>query len=82
MSIRVFVRPSGKVQSVFSDKLELRRMGNAQITRAGYVEPEGNMWKVTLADGTEVGHFWYREDALQAEEMEVTRRLRHGGTGN
>lgn len=81
MRIKVFVGTSGKVQSVFSDLLELRTLGKAEIRRAGYVEPYGNLWKVTLADGTELGHFWHREDAVGAEEQEVVRRLSNG-SGN
>lgn len=78
MGVKIFIDGTGKVFSVFSDLFELRRLGTASIQRAGWVEPDGQMWRVTLKDGTNVGSFWHREEAIRAEENEVVRRLEDG----
>lgn len=75
----IFVDKRGVIRAVYNDRLDLRPLGNAQIQRAGHVEPapNGTDWRVSLPDGTVVGDFNKRDAALQAEELEVVRRLRH-----
>ncbi len=87
-TLRFFVDPSGGVQAVHSDEGQriLEEMGPLGIERASNVEPQQCLsdtgdatiwgWGVWLVrDWTSLGWWATRQAALEAEVVEVERRL-------
>lgn len=87
-TIRIRFPATGGARMIYSDKLDIRRLGPHTTTRASHVEPFGDNWYVDLtpvggpacfadADGKP---FTKREDALAFEKAWLEQRwLPHGG---
>lgn len=61
----------GQVSCVYSEAIDLSVLGDLQIRRASYVEPDGQgRWWADLApmQGPRLGPFALRSEALQAEQ--------------
>lgn len=73
----ISVDESGSLQFVYSDDLYfLLKLGETTTTRASNVEPAGNdQWTATMTDGTALGPFDLRKDALSAEVEFLKERL-------
>lgn len=83
MSLKIFVKPSGSVVSLYNEKLDIRKLGNSVMRRVASIEPgegqEASQWVVTLEENkTRIGCFSLRSEALEFEETTVVRRLRNG----
>jgi hypothetical protein len=63
------IRPNGEIQFIYSDALEpLLHEGEFRVERASRVEPaEGGGWTATMNDGTVLGPYKLRSEALAAE---------------
>lgn len=63
------VSDSGALIFIYDDSLEfLKTLGNFSIKRASHVEPtEDGRWTAEMLDGTVLGPFDLRKDALEAE---------------
>jgi hypothetical protein len=68
----VVVRPSGHVQCLYAEGIDLSVLGVLRITRASHVEPdtEGKWW----ADLTPVGGPTQGPFALRSEALDFERR--------
>lgn len=81
--MKLRVRNDGSITCVYTDALDLRALGKLVVRRASTVEfdHERQMWRAVLTDGTLVGEFVQREDAIRAEiELLEQRRARPGRT--
>jgi hypothetical protein len=70
--MRLLVRPSGTVQAIYDETIDLTVLGPLSITRASHVEPdEESRWlaDLTLVGGPVLGPFDRRSEALQAERV-------------
>ena len=66
------VSKTGEVRSIYQEKLDLRLLGPAQITRASTVEPElDGTWTVDLglSNGPRLAGYKKRSEALEAEKQ-------------
>ena len=62
------VRPNGRVCCLYTERLELGRLGRLRIGRASQVEPDARgRWFATLRHGPRLGPFRRRSQALEAE---------------
>lgn len=64
------IAPDGEVTAIYDDILAgLLKEGAARIERASFVEPPptGDGWLATMSDGTVLGPFSLRKEALEAE---------------
>ena len=76
--MELVVDAGGDVRCVYDEALDLRELGNLQITRASYVEPDrdGYWWAdMGPVGGPVLGPFTERSAALSAERAWVTERL-------
>ena len=67
----------GTIQSLYNEKLTLEELGNINIKRASYVEPENDLWYVDLSpiNGPKLGPFKKRSDALILEHNYINELL-------
>jgi hypothetical protein len=81
--INVFVTGSGKIRFIYNEKISLDSAGTRKIERFASVEPstgDSSRWEVSILGDAETFKgqtFTQRSEALQAEELEVVRRLRN-----
>jgi hypothetical protein len=74
------VDAGGAVRCIYDEALDLRELGKLQITRASHVEPdaEGYWWAdMGPVDGTVLGPYRSRSEALAAERAWLRRRINH-----
>lgn len=68
--MQIVIMPSGTLQCLYSEELDLHALGSLSIRRASHVEPsiEGR-WKADLSPvgGIVLGPFPHRSAALEAE---------------
>ena len=76
--MKVLIRPDGKIEMVYTDALDLRPLGTAEIRRASYVEPDkdGN-WVVDMSPsgGDRLGPYKFRAEALRSEAEWLQRKF-------
>ena len=68
--MHIVVHPGGTLRCLYSEALDLRRLGWVTIRRVSHVEPdEQGRWWADLApvDGPLLGPFPHRSEALAAE---------------
>ena len=67
----------GTIQSLYNEKLSLEELGNINIKRASYVEPENDLWYVDLSpiNGPKLGPVKKRSDALILEHNYINELL-------
>jgi hypothetical protein len=68
--IEIVIASSGEARAIFDDRLDLRPVGFARITRGSHVEPtRQGQWTADLSpvDGPVLGPFGKRSEALAAE---------------
>jgi len=75
--MELVVDAGGGVKCIYDETLDLRSLGNLQITRASHVEPdtEGNWWAdMGPGGGPVLGPFGTRGEALGAERGWLVER--------
>jgi hypothetical protein len=68
--IELVIMPSGQVQCLYDEAIDLTTLGTLQIARASHVEPDehGQWWAdLAPAHGPKLGPYAHRSEALQAE---------------
>ncbi len=68
--MKIKVEPDGTVTHIYTEKLDLSKLGKATIKRASHVEPtKDNKWASDLSpvSGPVLGLFNKRSEALAAE---------------
>jgi hypothetical protein len=77
MELIISCNEDGSVQSLYNDSMELQEIGNINIKRASFVEPEGNLWYADLKpiNGPKLGPFKKRTDALNEEHNYINNLL-------
>lgn len=69
--MHLLIEPDGTVRCLYSETIDLHKLGTATIRRASHVEPDefGNWWAdLAPVVGPKLGPFSRRSDALQAEQ--------------
>ena len=70
--MQMVVHPSGRVQCLYDESVDLQALGRMRITRASHVEPDANgTWIADLSPvaGPKLGPFECRSQALRAERQ-------------
>ena len=81
--IHLFVTDKGNIRYVYNEKVNMSAVGEIKIERFASVEPsaqDSSRWEVSILGDAEAFKnktFKQRSDALEAEELEVVRRLRN-----
>ena len=68
--IELVIEPGGAAHCIYTDDLDLARLGEMRVRRASHCEPdEHGLWWADLApiDGPKIGPFTKRGEALEAE---------------
>ena len=65
----IHITTDATIRTVYSDRLDLKRIGRTIIKRASHVEPSGDGWAADLSPvgGPTLGPFAKRQQALDAE---------------
>lgn len=73
----ISVNENGALQFIYDDDLAfLTELGDATTKRASQVEPtDNNEWTATMNDGTVLGPFKLRQEALAAEIEFLKERI-------
>lgn len=69
--MQLIIKNDGTVRCVYSDELDLYRLGRLAIRRGSHVEPSSDgFWLADMSpvDGPVLGPFRTRHDALAAEQ--------------
>lgn len=77
-SAELFCRPDGRIEAVYTEAIELARLGQTVIRRASHVEPDtaGRWWAdLSPSGGGQLGPFACRSAALAAERQWLLGRL-------
>jgi len=67
---KIFIRPDGKIEGLYTEKIPLGKLGKLGVTRATHVEFDygRQKWIVTLPTGEEIFSHASREGALAWEK--------------
>ena len=68
--MQLVIQPSGSVQCVYGETIDLHALGTLAISRGSYVEPDlSGQWFADLSpvSGPVLGPFTHRSQALEAE---------------
>ena len=68
--MQLVITPQGTAHCIYGEEIDLHVLGSLTIARASHVEPDQHgSWIVDLSpvDGTTLGPFLHRSDALSAE---------------
>ena len=68
--MQILIEPGGNARCVYSETIDLAKIGQLSISRGSHVEPdEQGRWIADLAPvgGPQLGPFPHRSDALNAE---------------
>ena len=61
------ITPTGQTRCVYTEALDLDRLGKSQIRRASNVEPGPGGWYAEIVGGKTLGPFAKRSEAIRAE---------------
>jgi hypothetical protein len=73
--MELIISPRGLIRAIYSEAIDLHRLGLPEIRRASYVEPGSlGQWQADLSPvgGPVLGPYMYRSFALQAEARWLT----------
>lgn len=72
---------NGDVHGLWSDIIDVRELGECFVERASSVEfcNDSKKWQVILSDGTFLGEWDSREDAIDNEVSFLQNKLLYGG---
>lgn len=73
--MELIIAPHGNVRCIYSEEIELSRLGKLSIRRGSHVEPTGDgQWTADLSpvNGPQLGPYSNRTDALAAEVAWLT----------
>ena len=76
--MQLVVHPSGQVQCLYDETIDLSVFGKLHITRASHVEPNADgTWVADLSpvNGPKLGPFEHRSQALHAELQWLQQHL-------
>lgn len=78
--MKIFVRPNGDAQCLYSDQIPLGSLGKLDIKRASHVEPDPEVpgkWYVDLGPvgGPRISGYATRAEALAFEEDWLNTRM-------
>ena len=79
---KVRIYPDGTIQMIYTDALDLSRIGRAKTSRASHVEPtEDGRWTADLSPvgGPTLGPYRLRSEALAAEVQWLNQKLSEDG---
>ena len=65
--MKLVVSRRGEVKCLYSEHLDLRRLGKLHVRRASTIEYQDDGWYAFILDGPTLGPFPQRSDALGAE---------------
>jgi hypothetical protein len=73
----VAITPQGDIVFIYTETIELAKLGLTEIARASYVEPCGRGWTADMSPvaGPILGPFVKRSEALAAEEDWIERNI-------
>ncbi len=74
--MELVVDAGGSVRCIYDEALDLREIGQLQITRASHVEPDAEgYWRADMgpSGGPVLGPFRSRSEALGAENVWISR---------
>jgi hypothetical protein len=74
--MQLVVDAAGNVRCIYDEELDLRKLGQVQITRASHVEPDADgFWWADMGpvDGPVLGPYSSRSAALAAERRWLVR---------
>ena len=77
--MQLVVDAAGNVRCIYDEELDLRKLGQVQITRASHVEPDADgFWWADMGpvDGPVLGPYSSRSAALAAERQWLTHTLK------
>ena len=79
--MRLYVRPDGNAQCLYTDDVKLKNIGALDIKRASHVEPDQTKpgsWYVDLTPvgGPHISGYASRAEALRAEEIWLNAEMR------
>ncbi|HEY4261968.1 MAG TPA: hypothetical protein VGM98_17485 [Schlesneria sp.] len=67
--MELYIRPSGQIDTLYDELVDLSSLGIVQIARASHVEPDATgQWFAHLIGGPTLGPFCHRSEALAAEQ--------------
>ena len=76
--LKLLVRTDSTVQAIYSDELAplIDKASHVEVRRASFVEPDPDGgWTATMQDGTKLGPFRLRSEALAAEIRYLDSKL-------
>ena len=74
--MQLVIDAAGNVRCIYDEELDLRKLGQVQITRASHVEPDADgFWWADMGpvDGPVLGPYSSRSAALAAERRWLVR---------
>ena len=75
-TFKMSIGTNGKVAMIYDDAhAPFMELGHATVTRASNVEPAAGGWQATMRDGTVIGPYRLRADALAAEVKYLEAKL-------
>jgi hypothetical protein len=77
MKTKIFLRPDGAVEGLYSDLIPLQELGQLNVKRATHVEfdNDSQKWVVSLPSGEELYSADSREKALEWEKAYCEKKL-------
>lgn len=77
--LTISISPDAVITFIYTDLLaDLLTEGKAEIRRVSNVEPCEGGWSASMEDGTVLGPYRLRQEALGAEIAYIERNLLHG----
>lgn len=75
--MKIAIDEAGIITMIYDDEfIDLYDEGNTHITRVSSVEPTiGGQWKASMRDGTVLGPYRLRQEALDAEVKYLEAKL-------
>ena len=77
--MQIYVRPNGRAQCLYDEKIELRELGELDIKRASHVEPDeknpGEWVDLAPVGGPLFAGFKSRAEALAAEAKWLNEKM-------
>lgn len=75
-TFKMSIGTNGRMTLIYDDlHTGLMEQGHSTVTRASNVEPCAGGWKATMRDGTVIGPYRLRADALAAEVKYLESKL-------
>jgi len=73
--MKVHISPDGTLTYLYTEDVDLYHMGEVTVSRLSNIEPVGLEWEVIMRDGTNLGRYPKRSQALKAEVEYLEKHL-------